>query len=122
MADSDMRLAVAGAAGRMGRTLVRVISETPGVTLAAGGERPDAADIGGDAGGLAGVGATGIAIGTDAAAALAGVDGVLDFTAPAATLAFAELAAKAGIVHIIGTTGLSADDDARIKAAAGKAR
>src|SRR5262249_53467518 len=118
----EMRLAVAGAAGRMGRTLIRVIAGMPGVTLAAAVERASAAEVGRDAGELAGVGPNRIAIGADAATALAIADGVLDFTAPAATVAFADIAAKSGMVHIIGTTGLSADDETRIKAAAAKAR
>jgi 4-hydroxy-tetrahydrodipicolinate reductase len=114
----DMRLIVVGAAGRMGRTLIRVISETPGAVLAGAIERAGAAEIGRDAGELAGVGANGVAITTDALALFAKADGVLDFTTPAATLAFAELAAQARIVHVIGTTGISADDEAKIKAAA----
>jgi 4-hydroxy-tetrahydrodipicolinate reductase len=122
MESTDMRLAVVGAAGRMGRTLVRVIAEMPGVTLAAAIERPDAAEIGRDSGELAGLGPNGVAIGSDAAAAFAGVEGVLDFTAPAATLAFADLAARAGIVHVIGTTGISGKHEAPITAAAARAR
>src|SRR5579862_5659833 len=106
---ADMRLIVVGAAGRMGRTLIRVISETPGVVLAG--------EIGRDAGELAGLGVNGIAITTDALPLFAKADGVLDFTVPAATLAFAELAAQARIVHVIGTTGISAADAASIKAA-----
>jgi len=122
MDTTDMRLAVVGAAGRMGRTLIRVIAETPGVTLAAAIERPSAPEIGSDSGELAGLGPNGVAIGADAAAAFAGVDGVLDFTAPAASVAFADLAAQAGIAHVIGTTGISPADEARIKAAAARAR
>src|ERR1700694_3875591 len=117
-----MGLVVVGAAGRMGRTLIRVIAETPGVALAAAVERPGVAEIGRDAGELAGIGPNGVAIGSDAGAAFAEAHGVLDFTAPVATVAFADLAAKAGIVHVIGTTGLSAADEARIKAAALRAR
>ena len=98
--------------------LVRVISETPGVVLAGAIEREGAPEIGRDAGELAGVGASGIAITTDALPLFAKADGVLDFTVPAATLAFAELAAQARIVHVIGTTGLSADDEAKIRTAA----
>jgi 4-hydroxy-tetrahydrodipicolinate reductase len=115
---SDMRLVVVGAAGRMGRTLVRVIAETTGVVLAGAVDRPGVADIGRDAGELAGLGPNGVAIADDPLPVFAKADGVLDFTAPAATIAFAELAAQARIVHVIGTTGLSADDEARIKAAA----
>jgi 4-hydroxy-tetrahydrodipicolinate reductase len=118
----SMKLVVVGAAGRMGRTLVRVIAESPGLILAAAVERAGAPELGADAGELAGVGPNGIALGADARAAFAGADGVLDFTAPAATLAFAELASAAGIVHVIGTTGLSAADDARIQECAARAR
>ena len=114
----DMRLVVVGAAGRMGRTLVRVITETVGVTLAGAVERAGAAEVGEDAGVLAGVGSNGVVIGGDPLPRFAKADGVLDFTVPAASLAFAELAAQARIVHVIGTTGLSADDEAKIKAAA----
>ena len=114
---SDMRLIVVGAAGRMGRTLVRVIAATPGVTLAGAIERAGAAEIGKDSGELAGLGANGIAISDDALPLFAKAEGVLDFTTPEATLAFAELAAQARIVHVIGTTGLAPADEEKIKAA-----
>jgi len=115
---ADMRLIVVGAAGRMGRTLVRVIAETAGVTLAGAIERAGAAEIGQDSGVLAGLPANGITITADALPVFAAAEGVLDFTVPAATVAFAEIAAQARIVHVIGTTGLSADDEAKIGAAA----
>ena len=79
---------------------------------------PGAPEIGKDSGELAGLGPNGIAIADDPLPIFAKADGVLDFTVPAATVAFAELAAQARIVHVIGTTGLSADDEAKIKAAA----
>jgi 4-hydroxy-tetrahydrodipicolinate reductase len=115
---SDMGLVVVGAAGRMGRTLVRLVSETPGARLAAAVERAGAPEIGRDAGELAGIGPNGVAITDDSLAAFASAEGVLDFTVPAATVAFAELSAQARIVHVIGTTGCSPDDDAKIRAAA----
>jgi 4-hydroxy-tetrahydrodipicolinate reductase len=115
---ADMRLVVVGAAGRMGRTLVRLIAETPGVTLGGAIERAGAAEIGQDSGVLAGLPANGIAVASDPLAVFAKADGVLDFTVPAATIGFVELAAQARIVHIIGTTGLSADDEKKIAAAA----
>jgi len=118
---ADMRLIVVGAAGRMGRTLVRIVAETAGATLAGAVEREGAAEIGADSGELAGIGANGIAVTADALQLFTKADGVLDFTTPAATLAFVELAAQARIVHVIGTTGLSAADEARIKAAAAHA-
>jgi 4-hydroxy-tetrahydrodipicolinate reductase len=112
-----MRLAVVGAAGRMGQTLIRVIQATPGAILAGAIERPGSPHIGRDAGELAGIGPLGVLITDDALAVFVGVEGVLDFTAPAATVEFAELAAQARIVHVIGTTGCSAEDDAKIRAA-----
>jgi 4-hydroxy-tetrahydrodipicolinate reductase len=115
---ADMRLIVVGAAGRMGRTLARIVTETPGVTLAGAIEREGAPEIGADSGVLAGLPANGIAVTADALPVFAKADGVLDFTVPAATIGFAELAAQARIVHVIGTTGLSAGDEAKIKAAA----
>jgi 4-hydroxy-tetrahydrodipicolinate reductase len=115
---ADMRLVVVGAAGKMGRTLVRTIAETPGVRLGGAIERAGAAEIGQDSGVLAGLPANGIAVASDPLPVFAKADGVLDFTVPAATIGFVELAAQARIVHIIGTTGLSADDEKKIAAAA----
>jgi 4-hydroxy-tetrahydrodipicolinate reductase len=115
---ADMRLIIVGAAGRMGRTLARIVTESAGVTLAGAIEREGAPEIGMDSGVLAGLPANGIAVTADALPVFAKADGVLDFTVPAATIAFAELAAQARIVHVIGTTGLSAGDEAKIKAAA----
>lgn len=115
---ADMRLIVTGAAGRMGRMLVKMIVETPGVTLAAAIERAGSPAIGGDAGLLSGVGATGVTVADDPLAALLDADGVVDFSTPAATVEIAALAAQARIAHVIGTTGLSDDDLARLAAAA----
>ena len=115
---SEMELVVVGAAGRMGRTLIRTIAETPGARLAAAIERAGSAEIGKDSGELAGIGANGIRIGDDPLPAFAKADGVLDFTAPSASIEFAGYAAQARIVHVIGTTGCSAEDDAKIAAAA----
>jgi len=119
---AEMRLAVAGAAGRMGRMLVKTISETDGLILVGAVERPGSIALGQDAGLLAGVGKLNVPIKEDAREALREADGVLDFTAPAATLAFAELASEASLVHIVGTTGLSEGDLAKLKQAARRAR
>ncbi len=115
---SDMGLVVVGAGGRMGRTLIRTIAETEGVRLVGAVERAGAEIIGADAGTLAGLPPLGIAVSDDPLPVFARAEGVLDFTTPAATLGFAEIAAQARIVHVIGTTGLSADDEAAIDAAA----
>ena len=82
---ADMRLVVTGAAGRMGRMLIKTIAETPGVALAAAIERAGSPALGEDAGLLAGVGATGVAITDDPLAALLNADGIIDFSTPAAT-------------------------------------
>jgi 4-hydroxy-tetrahydrodipicolinate reductase len=115
---SDMRLIVAGAGGRMGRTLVKAISETKGLVLAGATEGPSSPLLGKDAGELAGIGANGVKITPDPAALISQADGIVDFTVPAATVAFAALAAKSGKVHVIGTTGLSAADGAKLADAA----
>lgn len=116
----DMRLVVAGAAGRMGAAVVRAIAETRGVTLAGALDAPGSAAIGRDAGDLAGTGANGIAVTADAAAALSGADGVIDFMVPAATMALIAHTAARGLVHVIGTTGFTAADDAAIAGAAAR--
>ena len=112
---SDMRLIVAGAGGRMGRALTRVISETPGAVLAGALEAPGSELLGKDAGVLAGLPANGIKLSADLWSLSANADGILDFTVPAATIANVAIAAERGLVHIIGTTGLSGSDEAVIK-------
>jgi 4-hydroxy-tetrahydrodipicolinate reductase len=118
---SDMRLIVAGAGGRMGRTLVRTIDSTPGVVLAGALEAPGSPLLGKDAGVLAGLPANGIELSADLWALSANADGIVDFTVPAATIANVAIAAQRGIVHVIGTTGLSESDDAVIKSVASRA-
>ncbi len=115
---AEMRLIVAGAGGRMGRTLVKAIAASKEMVLA--GALVDARSplVGWDAGQLAGLGENGVKLVGDAAKLIDKADGIIDFTTPQATLAFAALAAKASKVHIIGTTGLSAADEAKIKDAA----
>jgi len=115
---SDMRLIVAGAGGRMGRTLVKAIADTDGAILAGAVDAPGSAVIGRDAGELAGLGVNGIKVTADPAPLLAKADGLVDFTIPAATIALAEIVAKAGLVHVIGTTGLSSENEKLIATAA----
>ncbi|HEY1362265.1 MAG TPA: 4-hydroxy-tetrahydrodipicolinate reductase [Xanthobacteraceae bacterium] len=106
---AEMRLIVAGAGGRMGRTLLHAIAANRGVALAGAVDAPGSAVIGRDAGELAGLGHNGVTVTADVEPLLAAADALLDFTIPAATLGFAELAAKARLVHVIGTTGLDAE-------------
>src|SRR5262245_66393832 len=102
---SGLRVLLAGAGGRMGCTLVHAIAATDGAVLAGAVEAASSAVIGRDAGELAGLGRNGVAVTTDVEPLLAQADGLLDFTVPAATLAFAEHTARKGCVHVIGTTG-----------------
>lgn len=114
----DMGLVVVGAAGRMGQTLIRAIHTIPGARVIGAIERAGSPHLGKDAGELAGVGRIDVAIDDDPLPVFARADGVLDFTTPASSVEFAGYAAQARIVHVIGTTGCSADDNARIAAAA----
>ena len=118
---ADMRLIVAGAGGRMGRTLTRIISETPGAVLAGALEAPGSELLGKDAGVLAGLPANGVKLSADLWSMSANADGLLDFTVPAATIANVAIAAERGIVHVIGTTGLSPSDDAVIRSVTNRA-
>ncbi len=118
---SDMRLIVAGAGGRMGRALTRVISETPGAVLAGALEAPGSDLLGKDAGVLAGLPANGVLLSGDLWSLSAKADGILDFTVPGATIANVAIAAERGLVHVIGTTGLSASDDAVIRSVTSRA-
>lgn len=119
---ADLRIVVVGAGGRMGRALISAIDGIPGAKLVAAIERTGADCIDQDAGSLAGLQPLGVPVTDDALVAFAAADAVLDFTMPEATLMFAEYAAQARIVHVIGTTGTSVEDDARIAAAARHAR
>jgi len=118
---SDMRLIVAGAGGRMGRTLIHAIATIDGVVLAGAVDAPGSAVIGRDSGEFAGLGKNGVMVAAEVEPLLANADGLLDFTIPAASLALVELAAKRGLVHVIGTTGLSGENEKLIAEAAKRA-
>ncbi|MGN6102620.1 MAG: 4-hydroxy-tetrahydrodipicolinate reductase [Devosia sp.] len=108
---------MAGAGGRLGGAIIRAVGQTPGLVVAAAFDRPGAPAIGKDAGANAGIESLGIAIVDDPDAALAGAEAIIDFTAPAASVALARMAAKRGLIDIIGTTGCSVADDAAIREA-----
>lgn len=114
----DMNIVVAGAGGRMGRALIQTIGETDGLTLSGALEHSGSELIGQDAGLLAGIGASGVEISADKLALMAAADGVLDFTIPEASTDLAALAAQGRIVHVIGTTGFSSEQETAIEAAA----
>jgi len=113
-----LRIGVVGCAGRMGRMVAAQITATEGCVVAGATEHPGHPAIGEDIGTLAGTGPLGVAVTDDAAAMIAGVDAVIDFTIPAATVEHARLAAQAGAAMVIGTTGLDAEQAAVIEAAA----
>jgi 4-hydroxy-tetrahydrodipicolinate reductase len=113
-----MKIAVTGAAGRMGRELIRAVHARDDCVLAGAIEQEGSLALGQDAGLLAGLGKVGVVIGDDAPELFAKVDAVLDFTVPAASVDFAALAANARNVLVLGTTGLTAEDEAKVEAAA----
>ena len=124
---ADLKVAIAGAGGRMGAANIRAVAAMKGLTLhsALGGlkvhsafERSGSPAVGQDAGVLAGIGPLGVIITDDIEAALQGAEAIIDFTTPAASVLLARRAARNGLVDIIGTTGCSAEDEAAIREAA----
>lgn len=105
-----MKLVVAGSSGRMGRELIRAISLDPRMTLVGALEREGSEYIGRDVGELAGLGVQGVKVTSDLSAALSEAHGVIDFSAPAATCVMAKFVYERGLIHVVGTTGLSDDD------------
>jgi 4-hydroxy-tetrahydrodipicolinate reductase len=110
-----LKLAIAGAAGRMGRELAKIVHSTPGCVLAGGLEAPNSPHLGADYGELIGEKKLGVAISADASAVVAACDGIIDFTVPKATLSLLKF--TKGKIHVIGTTGIDAAGDAGIAAA-----
>jgi 4-hydroxy-tetrahydrodipicolinate reductase len=115
---SPMKLAIAGAGGRMGRELARIVHATPGCVLAGGLEAPGSPYVGHDYGTLFGVSNLGIKISDSPEAVLPHVDGIIDFTVPAATLSLVKHTSAFNKVHVIGTTGIDSAGEATIKWAA----
>ncbi|WP_309667540.1 4-hydroxy-tetrahydrodipicolinate reductase [Tabrizicola sp.] len=111
-------IVITGASGRMGQMLIRTIAETGKGRLVGCLERPGHAWIGRDVGEAMGGAALGVVVGDDPLEAFAQAQAVIDFTAPAATVEFAALAAQARAVHVIGTTGLEPAHLAKIALAA----
>ncbi|MFO1323264.1 MAG: 4-hydroxy-tetrahydrodipicolinate reductase [Burkholderiales bacterium] len=103
---NPVRVAVAGAGGRMGRALIEAVLASPELALAAALDVPGSPAIGRDAGEACGR-ATGVAVGTDIDAAIARADVLIDFTRPAGTLVHVAACAKHRVAAVVGTTGLS---------------
>lgn len=110
-------IVVTGASGRMGQMLCKTVLASDKARLVGAIERVGHPWVGRDLGEAMGGTANGIVVTDDAVEAFAKAQAVIDFTAPAATVAFAELAAQARAVHVIGTTGFSDADLAKLKAA-----
>lgn len=102
-----VRVAVTGAAGRMGKILVEAVSLAEDVQLTAAIERPESSLIGADAGEIAGIGHNGVKVVGDLAEVVNEFDVLIDFTAPAATINNAKICAQAGKAMVVGTTGFN---------------
>lgn len=113
-----MRIGIVGCAGRMGRMLMEAVLAAEGCRLSGGTERAGTEFVGRDVGALLGRESLGASVGDDPKALFAASDAVIDFTAPSATLAHAAIAVETGKVLVVGTTGLSRDDEARLAEAA----
>ncbi|MDO3381186.1 4-hydroxy-tetrahydrodipicolinate reductase [Gilvimarinus algae] len=101
------RIAVTGAAGRMGKILIEATVKADNTELTAALVRPGSSLVGADAGELAGVGKLGVTLVDNLADVIDTFDAIIDFTTPAATLENAALCARHGKVMVIGTTGFS---------------
>lgn len=115
-----MKIAIVGAAGRMGRMLVTAVAQAEGAVLVGGCEAAGHPDLGKDLGVLAGIEAQSVVLTSDTRALFEAADAVIDFTVPAATAAHAALAAETGTVLVIGTTGLQVQHQDAIERAAQK--
>ena len=113
------RIAITGAAGRMGKVLIEAVTLTDGVSLGAAVVRPGSSLIGSDAGELAGVGRNGVALAGDLAEVTDDFDVLIDFTFPDLTLANLDVCREAGKSVVIGTTGLSDAEKLQLEDKAG---
>ncbi|MEP3299181.1 MAG: 4-hydroxy-tetrahydrodipicolinate reductase [Pseudoruegeria sp.] len=111
-------IVITGGSGRMGQMLIKQVLDSDAANLVGVLERPGHDWVGRDIGVAMGGAPTGVLVEDDPLEAFARAQAVIDFTSPAATVAFSALAAQARAVHVIGTTGLSDDDMVKIKAAA----
>lgn len=112
------RIAITGAAGRMGRSLIEACQQADGMEVSVALEHPESSLLGSDAGDLAGIGKLGVTVGCDLAAVTDDFDVLIDFTRPEPTLANLEICRKAGRRMVIGTTGFSDKQRQQIATAA----
>lgn len=118
MTNSQIRIAVAGAGGRMGRQLIQAVQQATGVVLGAAMERSGSSLVGSDAGELAGVGVLGVTVTDDLAKVVNDFDILIDFTRPEGTLTHLEFCVAHHKCMVIGTTGFDDAGKAAIQAAA----
>ena len=111
------RIAIVGAAGRMGRNLIQAVYDAEDMQLGAAVERPDSSLLGADAGELAAIGKLGVTLVNDLKQVINEFDVLIDFTAPAATMQHVAICQEAGKAIVIGTTGLSEDEKETLKQA-----
>jgi len=119
IADTPLRIVVAGASGRMGRMLVEAVLAAPDCVLTGALDLAGSAALGQDAGAFAGQ-STGVAITSDLHAGLTGAQVLIDFTRPEGTLAHLAVCRELGVKAVIGTTGFSDAQKAEITAHAGQ--
>jgi 4-hydroxy-tetrahydrodipicolinate reductase len=117
--NATVRIAITGAAGRMGRTLVGAVQESDGLRLAGAVEAPGNAFLGQDAGMLAGVGEIGVAVGDSLEAIAGSFDVLIDFTVAEASTRNIHICRSAGKRAVVGTTGFSAAQRAQVREDAG---
>jgi len=108
-------IVITGASGRMGQMLIKTVSDSDKVRLVGAVEREGHDWVGRDVGEAMGGAALGVTVTDQPLEAFAKAQAVIDFTAPAATIAFAKLAAQARAVHVIGTTGMTEEDIAQLE-------
>src|SRR5690554_5647022 len=111
------RIAVVGAAGRMGKTLIEAVRMVPALQVTAAIDRPESSLLGADAGELAGVGKIGVQLVGDLSSVLDEFDVLIDFTHPTVTLHNLEVCRQAGKAMVIGTTGFTEAERALLDAA-----
>jgi 4-hydroxy-tetrahydrodipicolinate reductase len=111
-----MKIAITGAAGRMGRRIAALAIESEQFDIVSAMEAPGSPDIGRDIGELAGMGAFGVKVGKDLQAR---PDVVIDFSLPEGTMHWLDICRARGVAMVIGTTGLTASQQAAIADAAG---
>ncbi|EIC86538.1 4-hydroxy-tetrahydrodipicolinate reductase [Serratia sp. M24T3] len=118
MSKADIRMAIAGSGGRMGRQLIQAVQQAEGVVLGAALERKGSSLVGTDAGELAGVGVANVIVSDSLEAVAQDFDILIDFTRPEGTLDHLSFCVKHGKGIIIGTTGFDDAGKAAIKQAA----